>query len=381
MNPLKEIVPDRPSRGAGPSNGEDAIFTRFLESLAPDRPWAGDVFAEVWQALRRLLVSELKRRSLWSLPPAYLGIYGSASWADEEALEELTADSFLFVFGERLRSLTAQLCCKPNVEGLVLRSVRNFLHEAQKRHDPVGFRVFTVLRCAVRASVAAGTLHGIAGSPAVRRDTVLAFEPERSSTEAVPLARLDPEVRRWNDDLLPDLITARGWEVPPLLARVEEHLRRLAVQGVAVFRFQDVVDPLRDDVRSRWRALWAGAQGEVGFEHGEEDLSAIVHLVAPISSLEERESFRDLLDCLERGIESLAERSQGKEYLRRLQMFLRNYAADTDGASTGEDERLPSHRRLAELLGIPRERLRGLFGTLQKLAVACRRRGEKESWR
>jgi hypothetical protein len=375
MNPLKEIAPARQFRGTEPSNGEDAVFTRFLQGIEPGRPWEGESFAAVWQALRRLLVSELKRRSLWTLSPAYLGIYGSSSWTDEEALAELTADGFLFVFGERLRSLKVQLHFKPNVEGLILRSVRNFLHEAQKRHDPVGFRVFTVLRGTVRAAVAAGTLHVIAGSPAVRRDTVLAFESGRSSAEAAPAAGLGPQVRLWNDDLLPDLITARGWEVPPLMARVEEHLRRLAVQGFPVYRFQDLVDPLRHDVRSRWRALWVGAQGEVGFEGEEEDLSAVVHLVAPVCSLEERENFRGLLDCLERGVDNLAERSQGKEYLRRLQMFLRNYAADTSGASSGDDERLPSHRRLAELLGIPRERLPGLFGTLQKLADACRRRG------
>jgi hypothetical protein len=349
--------------------------------MEPAGPWEGESFAAAWQALRRLLVGELKRRSLWTLSPAYLGIYGSASWSEEEALDELTADGFLFVFGDRLRSLKAQLRFKANVEGLVLRSVRNFLHEAQRRHDPVGYRVFTILRSAVRAAMAAGTLHAIAGSPAVRRDTVLAAAPGRSPAEAVPAAALALEVRLWNDDLLPELITARGWEVPTLLVRVEEHLRRLAVQGVLVFRFQDLVDPLRLDVRARWRALWVGAQGEVGSEPGEGGLAAVVQLVPPVCSLEERESFSGLLDCLERGIASLAERSQGKEYLRRLQLFLRNYAADTSGAPAGGDERLPSHRRLAELLGIPRERLPGLFATLQKLAAACRRRMSVESWR
>jgi len=359
----------------GEWSGEDAVFTRFLLGLAPDRPWEGEGFEEVWRSLRRLLVAELKRRSLWSLSPAYLGIYGSASWADEEALDELVADGFLFVFGERLRSLQAHLRQKPNVEGLVLRGVRNFLYEAQKRHDPVGFRVFTILRGAVRAAVADGLLHVVDGSPAVRRDTVLARDAGASSAEAALAGDLAPRVRAWIDDLLPDLITAQGWEVRSLLARVGEHLRQLG-PSFPVFRFQDLVDPLRQDVRARWRALWAGAQGRPA-EEGE-NLVDLAGLVPARIGLEERESFRDLLDCLERGIEALPERAKSKYYLRRLQIFLRDYAAEE-----GEEieKRLPSHRRLAELLGIPRERLPSLFTTLRKLAEACRRRASEKGAR
>jgi hypothetical protein len=368
MSRLQQIRgKEPPHTPQGEASSEDAVFTRFLRALEPGQSWESDGFEEVWQALRRLLVSELKRRSLWSLSPAYLGIYGSTSWADGEAIEELVADGFLFLFAERLRSLQAQLRQKPDVEGLILRGVRNFLYEAQKRHDPVGFRVFTVLRGAVRAAVTAGTLHVVDGSPAVRRDTVLAFEAGSSPTGAARPADLAPGVRAWNDDLLPDLITARGWEVRPLMARVGEHLLQLSGAGFAVIRFQDLVDPLRYDVRARWRVLWVRSQ------EGEPDLSTLAGLVAPPAGLEERESFRGLLDCLERGIEALPERARSRQYLRRLQVFLRNYAADT-GESPGAEEDLPSHRQLAQLLGIPRERLPGLFGTLRKLAEACRRR-------
>jgi hypothetical protein len=363
MGLLKEIGSAEQSRETpGEWGGTAAVFTRFLLGLEPDRPWEREGFEEVWRSLRRLLVRELQRRSLWSLSPAYLGIYGSASWTDPEALDELVADGFLFVFGERLRSLKAQLQQKPNVEGLILRGVRNFLYEAQKRHDPVGFRVFTVLRGAIRAALADGTLHVVSGSPAVRRDTVLAFHAKSPPADAARPGDLAPAVRAWNDDLLPDLITARGWEVRPLLTRIGERLMQLPGLGFPVVRFQDLVDPLRHDVRARWRALGAGARIEV-----EEGLSAL-------TGLEERESFRALLDCLERGIAEIPERARSRGYLRKLQVFLRNYAADAVEGCGGEEGRLPSHRQLAEQLQIPRERLPGLFATMRKLVEACRRR-------
>ena len=156
---------------------KDFSFTLFLRNLESRESLQqeGGGFDEAWTALRRLLVSELKRRSLWSLPPACLGIYGCETWDDPDAVEELVADCFVFVFVERFRSLKAQLRYKPNIEGLIVRNVRNFLHETQRRHDPVGFRVFTMLRSAVRGALSAGELQVIAGNPSLRHDTVLAF--------------------------------------------------------------------------------------------------------------------------------------------------------------------------------------------------------------
>lgn len=365
---LREIF--ERTRPTGDAVREDAVFTRFLEGLDPGRPIEAEGFGEAWEALRRLLVTELRRRNLWTLPPACLGVYGSSSWNDDEAVEELVADAFLFIFGERLRPLKAQLRFKPEVEGLVLRSARNFLYEAQKRYDPVGFRVFTVLRAAVRAAVEAGELRAIAGSPAVKRGTVLAFTgggPTTREEDPAAADRLAATVRTWNDALLPDLIVARGWEVRPLMARVREHLLRLPLLGFSVFRFQDLVDPLRRDAGARWRALQTES----------EELDA---LAVPARNLEERESFRRLLDCIDRKIEALAQRARSKEYLRRLQIFLRHHAVETargtGGAQPGGG--LPSHRRLADLLDVPRERLPGLFATLQQLAAVCRRSSERE---
>jgi hypothetical protein len=183
---------------------EDSGFTRFLRNLEPDQPLDQDddrEFEEVWTGLRRLLVSELKRRSLWSLPPACLGIYGCTTWADPEAVEELVADCFVFIFVERFRSLKAQLRYKPNVEGLIVRNVRNFLHETQRRHDPVGYRVFTVLRSAVRDALSAGELQVIAGSPRAPRppaDVIHTPWLRSGSKRLWPLTKSGlPEGSRW----------------------------------------------------------------------------------------------------------------------------------------------------------------------------------------
>lgn len=351
-----------------------SVFTRFLRNLEPDGPLEreGD-FAEVWTALRQLLVRELKRRSLWSLPPAYLGIHGCTTWADPDAVEELLADCFVFVFAERFRSLQAQLSHKPDIEGLVLRNVRNFLHETQRQHDPIGFRVFTVLRSVVRSLLSAGELQVIEGNPAVGRDTVLAFRLEVSTEEAARAEELRPHVLGWNDDLLPDLITARGWDVRQVTARLESHLLDLASEGISAFRFHDLVDALRQDARARWRAVWLHTPEGIPPQL-EEDFGAVARLVE-LSGGDERESLHRFLACLEQSIERVAEPpAHSRNYLRRLLSFLKNHAADSPDERGAQDEGLPSHRQLAKLLAIPRERLPDLFRTLLELAAACRRK-------
>lgn len=353
---------------------EDSGFTRFLRNLEPGRPLDRESreLEEAWAALRRLLVSELRRRSLWSLPPAYLGIYGCASWNEPEAVEELLAECFVFTFVERFRSLKAQLRSKPDIEGLVLRNVRNFLQETQRRHDPVGFRVFTVLRSAVRNLLAAGELQVVAGNPGVQRDTVLAFGSV-SSEEAVRLEEMRPHVLAWNDDLLPGLITARGWDVRQVTERLEQHLRRLEAGRIRAFRFHDLVDALRQDARARWRAVWIHSPDGIPPRPEEDGLAALARLVAPHAAWEERESVHKLLVCLEGSVERVPEPpAQSRDYLRRLLTFLKSHATDPPDKVRGEE--LPSHRQLATLLDIPRDRMPGLFRTLLDLAEACRRR-------
>ncbi len=134
------------------------IFTEHVRLLARGTPLPAEHFDTLWQALRAVLVSELRKRSLWNTSPAYLGVYGTDSWQRPEALEELLVECYSAAFLRRLRALGAQLRARSSIDGLIFLNVRNFLHDTQKKHDPLGFRIFTVLRAAIRALVKGGVL-------------------------------------------------------------------------------------------------------------------------------------------------------------------------------------------------------------------------------
>jgi hypothetical protein len=361
------------------------VFTEFVRGLDRfDIALDPASFAEVWGKLQSILAQELRRRGLWASPPAYFGIYGWTNWdaagvsADDGPIAELTAECYSFIFVDRLAALRAQLAVKPNVEGLVLLNVRHFLHERQRAHDPIGSRVFEVLREAVREAVAAGELLVLAGDSGIRNDTVLGFEPRPDLVEREPAGQdLGTLVARWNDGLLPRLLTARGRQQTEVLSRLRACLRELEGAGIRSFTFRAVVDPLKNDTRARWAALMEEARGERerrppgGQKLTDERVST--PLMPPETAVEIEDSFAHLSGQVTAAIEERSTDPRMRRYLASLWSFLRLQASERVDDTDWEHL---SHRKLGQLLDIPRERVPELFAALRQIVEQCR----KERW-
>lgn len=361
----------------GASGDRSAPFTDYILSLGlrgePPTPLA---FQQVRRQLRTALVAELKRRGLWEAPPTYVGVLGAASWRAEggewqrdRALEELVADCYTFIFVERLGSLLAQLRVKPNVEGLVRLDIRHFLHERQREHDPIGFRVFEALRNGLRDAVEEGEMRIVGGDPRIRNETVLEFTSgSRAPTGAG--SELAAIVRAWSDELLPDLLTSQGRARLAVAERLRSLLAQLQETDWRSFRVRELLEPMKLEIRARWAALFE-TEAEDGEGEGEGErgggLRELVRRVEPGRQLEERDSFRALVNCVGGLISGLQAAGATRLYLERLWGFLRAYAG-------GDGERaLPSQRKLATWLGVPRDRLPELFETLGRFVERCRR--------
>ena len=367
---------------------ESRVFTDHVRGLEKKEPLDSRRFEALWTALRAALRSELKRRGLWESPPAYLGVYGGESWepagagkGHEGALDELLAECYTYIFVTRLRSLQAQLKVKPNIDGFVFLNIRHFLHEKQKQHDPIGSQVFEVLQAAVRMAVEEGEMRVLTGDERVRNDTVLGFV-EAMERPGRGRGELSSLVARWNDGLLPDLVTLRGQRQQEVVQRLRERLPDLPREGIGTFRFKDLVDPMKADVRARWAALLDLAFGESASQRRGEDVGEVVRYVGPDSGIEERELFRKLVECVLTHLERLALDEKTRGYLAVLWQFLRIQASEgieTEAASRLDralmqdmDDERPSLRKLAEQLHIPRERLPALYKTLGELLEKCR---------
>ena len=334
----------------------ESIFAVYLSHL---EQW-GDVqdrtlFDDMWNALRSLLRRELSRRDLWRHSPGFLGLYGSDHW-DAQTLDDLTQDCYLFVIHERRRALVAQLRNHHDVHGLIVRNVRSYLFETQRRHDPLGFRIYEQLQICARDLVKSDDLAIVRGDMRVRNNTIMeftsvetTFEPE-STPAPPPWADV---AAQWCDELLPDLVTAHGHAVHPLQDRLSGHFEALPSLGIVQFRFGDLVDAVKSEARRRWTAVGGRELGQSNpFTSGPgED---------PMRRRLERERYHELLQYLEASVDTYPGRRATRHYLKRLITFLCHHAAQAE-----TPELLPSSRRLAETLQIPRDRLKDLFETLR----------------
>jgi hypothetical protein len=340
-----------------------SVFTAFVRGLEGERTPDADLFHDAWHGLRAALVGEMKKRGLWQSPPCYLGAYGWESWdseASQGALGELVADCYAFIFVDRLQSLKRQLQDKSEIDGLVRLNIRHFLHERQKAHDPLGFRIFEMLQAAVEEAVASGALHVLAGDRKIRNDTFLGFDPVAEPPATPP--DLEPVVLRWNDELMPALVTARTRQQAAVVRRLQELLLELPGCGIEIFRFKDLLDPLKRDARGRWAALLGEGEQEAGQV-----------LVPPGSTAESQQSFEDLTRCISTSIDGLEADSRTRAQLKTLWIYLwRQHGEEGQEAGRGEPDprtgkRLPSFRQLGQRLSIPRERLPVLFALLRQL--------------
>jgi hypothetical protein len=354
------------------------------------------VFQEVLKELRRALRAEIQKRGLWEAPPSHLGVYGWRRWdqgPEGGALDELLAECYSFIFMARLRSLQAQLLAKPNIDGLVFLNIRHFLHERQKEHDPLGAQVFEVLQAAIRAAVASSELYILAGDEKIRNDTVLGFEPGTDPATSLQ-SELHGVAARWSDELLPDLVTLRGRRQEEIVERLRGRLGDLREDGKTVFRFKDLIDPLKAHVRAWCASVLEHGEGDLAIERREGEPPRRLQVVAPDERLEERQAFRRLVECVLERLAGLEVSDGTRRYLETLWQLVRFQAQEAaEGPLTGMDvaslERLaeeerPSHRKIAEALQIPRERLRELYATLGELLSGCRalqsRRAGAMSW-
>jgi hypothetical protein len=361
------------------------VFTAFVRGLDGARTPDADLFHDVWHGLRAALVQELKRRGLWHSPPRYLGVCGWERWdsaapkdearpdgrrAQASALGELVADGYAYIFVDRLQSLKRHLEDKPDIEGLVLLNIRHFLHERQREHDPLGFRIFELLQAAVEGALAAGEIHQLGGDGKVRNDTFLGFSP---TAELPPLSPdFEPIILRWNDELLPGLVTARTRQQATVVRQLQRLLLELPRHGITAFRFKDLLDPLKSDVRRRWAAILAEEEKGCVMAAGAQAPAT----VAPASTVESRLSFEHLTRSVSASIDGLQAEPQTRSQLARLWHYLRRQHGDEEGAGGGESipetagPGQPSYRQLGQDLNIPRERLPSLFALLRRLVAS-----------
>lgn len=358
------------------------VFTKFIVAM-DSKGFARDgaELQRVWDALRRVLRRELRRRGLWHSSPNLLGLSGWSSWWKEDfsndenwpvsdALDELVSEAYLQIFVTRLASLKQSLKTKSNIEGLVYRNVSQVIHDAQKRHDPLGYQVFQWLREACESLRHTREVFTLGKGGKIGNGTVFTFDPEGASWP--PDRRADPAmadmVKTWNDQLMPEWFVAGGQQTPHLVDALAMKILGLRDAGIEVFGFQQIIEPWKEDLRARWAVVWCDLFADGG-RHVDPALPDWVY--------EGKDRFDKLARLVEQRLLEHPCQKRTRAHLLRLWNFLLLYAWSDVGEELKEgdlmdavdSDHLPSNRELSRLLSIPRDRFPDLFETLRAVVA------------
>ena len=340
------------------------IFSDYVLRLGSGGEPPDDAsFKAVREELRTVIVGVLHRRGLWRAPPSHLGLVGS-DWS-EGGLDELVTEAYTFIFLRRITGLRNQQRLKGDIRPLVWLNVGHLLTELQRKADPLGYRVFGRLRDAIRSMLDQGRVFalGLDAKDRIRNDTVISFR--EGLAPLTPARELEEPVRRWNDVLLPKLVTAEGHAVPKVVRHLAEKVLTLAGDGVAAFCFGDLITLLKADVRGRWRGIWEGTLGDTSWEDGDADAPG--QLVGVVQAEEEPDWGRRLVliqDCVTQAIDALTPKSR-----RDLWALWRLVRATR--VIPGETGPLPALTEIGELLKLSRDRVRQLFVRLEPIVRKC----------
>ncbi len=354
------------------------IFSNLIARLSTN-PESLDLqdYEEALEHLRALLVVEMRKRKLWRSPPIYLGIHAN-TWSEPGALAELVSDAYNYIFVHRLPGLIRQLKARPNIQPMVRRNVKNFLTDRQRKWDPMGYRLFGRLRAAVARCLDLGRLflRGDDGEqklkkdqpPPVGNDSLLTFR--KGLIEIARALLFDTPVRRWNDDLMPKLVTAERRAVPKVVGRLADHVNTLPDDGIEAFRFGDLINALKKDARKRWHDLW---RHEVDPQPDGEGPEAPRVLIT--EAVDELKSHwlrrRDL--ALSRVEESIQDLSNPKDRDEIWAIWIYLKTTRLEALGDDNDAKFPNDSEIERATGVSRKRVSKLCRQLLQLVEACLR--------
>lgn len=372
-------------------------FSDFICSLSSGVEPSQQSYVAFLSKLRPALLRQVLWRGLWDKPPRFLGVVGSG-WSDPEAREELLADFCAFMI-RRLPGILKRCQEEFDIDYLVYINIRNFVHETQEKHDPVGSRIYRILISAVKRSIDSERLHLLSSSfetlpsrvidedfdreddqrsreqtdKTIKYSSILGFTPQ-SDPLSVKGVDLVHRVEVWRTELLPDLVTA--YQYTRVVQRLEGCISGLRNQGIEVFRFGDLLDCLRTQAREWLVSVQHASQGPSAPEDAGDEYPKLVPIVSPDTGIENRDFLHQLSRCVIAGIERREDR-RTQEYLLKLWRCLYSWVAESAeteknlGSRGLEGNKLPSAKKLGEILGIPRNRIPGLKDTLGRLVQGC----------
>lgn len=335
-----------------------SVFTDFVRTYNGD----GDVTKEVFDKISSALQNHLKRRGIWKLGPRILG-YDGTSW-DAEALQDLTYHCYCHVFiglgknnlGGKHEYWRLKVAAGNAIEKQVYRSIKNFLHDLQKKSDKGDSSIFKNLKSAVKELVEESKLSVIVGDRnAFSSDWVCGnVESQKEAVQFEKLLQFVSESDDWQSAL-------------SVVHKTSERSARFAKQGIVAtmenghvpFRFGDLKNAVAKKAVSPKNEQIIAGETEEKSKNSRTNPNTVGYELEGQDSSELEKQIHEKIDALERW-------DSVKQKLHRIVDFM---AEELRGS--GLNGKI-SQAEMGRQLNIPKQTLNDYMKTIRDITTKLR---------
>jgi hypothetical protein len=370
-------------------------FTQYINQVKIVPP-------ELLDAVAKALRAEMKKRGLWTAPPVWLGYEDWNCWDEtrgkykddvlkkySDAFIDLLFECYEYLFlGQRLPHLQNAMKQSPNVDGLVVRNIKQFITEKQRKHDPLGYNVAHHARDAVQCAIDKGILKasGLTHKGKVYNRTLLSSGSAAQSSDDTQKPARYQRPSRFTTTLCRTTLSSTNsttlseqgrifevlhdnqkWkDIRHKLAgkseKVQERLCEIVCQliksGINCFRFENLVNAMKEDVRAiNPEPKYISIDKVTGIQKEDTEIAArepandaeandaYAQLIVRLDiSYEDYHNYCDLRDRIREAIDKLPLQEKFRKRLHQILMEFEN-AIETK-------TKIPSQTELSKRLGV-----------------------------
>lgn len=354
---------------------DSALYTRYVRLSASERELDTETFSQVFAALQKDLMAELKRRGLIRLTPNHFGMIGQSMWVPE-VQEELTQSCYVYIFVDRFHGLHDRAKSQ-SIEPMIRKNIQNFVHDFRKEKDPIGFKVYKIVCEAAKIAVEDGKLHTMEeddmkkakdkeSEPLKFSMTTIFQAVSQSRQDTVEATGLQDIVASWEPQFIRKLATGFREGRSAAVDELANRLGRLGDAGIERFLLREIFVPLSEAVRA--------------LRHS--DMSFEAPATRQAWDPEQRAIHHDFMDKFGNCVLGWTKATMGidDQYLARLwghfkREFFTDFAAGRGLESSPgflySDDTKVSQSKLAIVMDVSRQKLKALMEKLREIVSYC----------
>jgi hypothetical protein len=320
------------------------LFRQLLDGWRPE-----EARKALHKAIANALHHELKERGLWYESPQLLGYPEESSWKENsQTFDQLCLDCYIFAIVDRFKALSEAAKRHPNIEGIIFNNIKHFLTERQQKRDPIGYAVAENVRSAIELAIENNILiaEGLKQNKVCNR-TLLSFTSEASPKIANQLA-------------LKAILSSPLWleirfqfiqQCKKAQEKLYQELIALLPQKYSIdhFRFKELAEVMKDDVRQSWHNAHSESDAMVPDEtedDNEELFPELIQWIEPDTTDEDFESWRQRTSEIGQAINEMGAQDRLREGIKKV--------FDELVVSIENEDEVPSQVELSRRLNIPK---------------------------